>query len=180
MDDAATHARDFAIAAHGAQRYGDQPYVFHLDMVAGFLAPYGEQAQIIGYLHDVAEDTSVPLDEVRREFGELVASCVALVTDAPGATRPERKALTNAKLAKVTGDEQLALIVKAADRLANLTMSARGGTGSKLDMYRSEHREFRNAAHRPGLCEDLWRQIDAILAAGIEQQTSSPSPVSPQ
>jgi len=157
-------ARSFAIAAHGSQLYGDQPYVVHLDAVVASLADFGEQAQIIGYLHDVVEDTDVPLQTLREEFGDRVATCVALVTDEKGVNRKERKALTNAKLAAVSGENQLALIVKAADRLANLRMSARSTEGSKLDMYRHEHAAFRQAAFRPGLCDALWAEMDRIIA----------------
>jgi (p)ppGpp synthase/HD superfamily hydrolase len=167
ISDEVARARAFAIAAHGGQRYGDHPYSFHLDAVAGLLLPYGEEAQVIGYLHDVAEDTAVGLEGIREAFGEHVTDCVALVTDQPGANRAERKLKTNAKLAKVEGPLRVALIVKAADRLANLRMSAGGGTGSKLQMYRGEHPAFRQAAFRAGLCDELWREMDQILAGPL-------------
>jgi guanosine-3',5'-bis(diphosphate) 3'-pyrophosphohydrolase len=163
--DIASRARAFALTAHGEQRYGHQPYAVHLDAVAALLAPFGETAQAIGYLHDVVEDTPVPLQAVREAFGDLIADCVALVTDLPGSNRAERKTHTNAKLAKVSGDTELALIVKAADRLANLRTSARAQGDSKLDMYRREHPTFRAAAFRPGLCDALWMEMEQILAA---------------
>lgn len=168
MNDNIMKARDFAVAAHGDQKYGDQPYIKHLDAVVELLAPFGEQAQIIGYLHDVVEDTDVSLDAIRNQFGDSVAQCVALVTDEHGANRRERKAKTNAKLAKVTGDNALALIVKAADRLANLQASARGGADSKLGMYRKEHADFRQAAYRPRLCDEMWQEMESILAGDEE------------
>ena len=52
-------ARAFALAAHGDQMYGARPYSFHLDAVVRLLSPYGIEAQVIGYLHDVVEDTEV-------------------------------------------------------------------------------------------------------------------------
>jgi (p)ppGpp synthase/HD superfamily hydrolase len=154
-------ARAFAIRAHGNQRYGEHPYVYHLDAVAALLAPYGEQAVIAGYLHDVVEDTDVTLDEVARHFGQEITDAVALVTDAPGANRRERKALTHAKLAQC--DNPLALTVKAADRLANLQMSLATANQGKLEMYRKEHAAFKAAAYRAGLCEALWGEMDAII-----------------
>jgi hypothetical protein len=30
-------------------------------------------------------------------------------------------------------------------------------------MYRREHPAFREAAYRPGLCDELWREMDRIL-----------------
>jgi (p)ppGpp synthase/HD superfamily hydrolase len=166
MCEVVAHAREFAVAAHGDQRYGDQPYAVHLDEVAELLAPFGELAQVVGYLHDVVEDTAVPLDAVRAQFGERVAACVALVTDEQGANRRERKARTNAKLSAVSGEDSLALVVKAADRLANLRRSARGGSDSKLGMYRREHPAFRAATYRPGLCDELWQEMDHVLGNG--------------
>jgi (p)ppGpp synthase/HD superfamily hydrolase len=162
--DVVSRARAFAIEAHGQQRYGDQPYSVHLDAVVELLGPYTTDAQAIGYLHDVLEDTAVTADRVRQEFGELIAQCVKLVSDEPGVNRKERKTRTNAKLSKTPDELQLALVVKAADRLANLRMSARGGSDTKLDMYRREHAAFREAAFRPGLCDEFWAEMDRILS----------------
>jgi (p)ppGpp synthase/HD superfamily hydrolase len=163
MSETVRRAREFAITAHNSQMYGDRPYSFHLDMMVKLLEPFGEEAQVVGYLHDVVEDTDVRPETVRREFGEVVANCVSIVTDEPGANRRERKARTNVKLAKAAEDMKLALIVKAADRLANLQMSAQDKSGSKLEMYRREHAAFRQAAFRTGLFDGLWEEMDRIL-----------------
>jgi (p)ppGpp synthase/HD superfamily hydrolase len=56
-----SRARAFAIKAHGEQRYGDQRYSFHLEAVAELLHPFGIDAQTVGYLHDVVEDTPLTL-----------------------------------------------------------------------------------------------------------------------
>jgi guanosine-3',5'-bis(diphosphate) 3'-pyrophosphohydrolase len=40
MSESLNRARAFAVAAHGDQMYGDQPYSFHLDMVAEILAAF--------------------------------------------------------------------------------------------------------------------------------------------
>ena len=45
MLESLTRARSFAIAAHGDQTYGDEPYVFHLDAVVELLAPFGLDAR---------------------------------------------------------------------------------------------------------------------------------------
>ncbi|WP_313951877.1 HD domain-containing protein [Accumulibacter sp.] len=156
-------ARKFALAAHGKQRYGSRPYSVHLDAVVRLLYPYGIDAQVIGYLHDVVEDTEVSDDDIRNCFGQLVADCVALLTDSPGASRAERKAATYARLASVTGAVELALVVKAADRLANVRTCAFDDQRGLMQVYRSEHPTFRRAAYREGLCEPLWVELDALL-----------------
>jgi (p)ppGpp synthase/HD superfamily hydrolase len=156
-------AREFAVRAHGDQRYGERPYSVHLDAVAELAAPFGETAQVVGYLHDTVEDTAVTLDEVRERFGAAVAACVSLLTDAAGANRKERKAKTYARLAEVHGEAELALIVKAADRLANVRASVRDGNQGLLAMYRGEQAAFRAAAYRAGQCDALWNELEQLL-----------------
>lgn len=158
-----TEARTFAEQAHGAQRYGERPYLFHLDMVVSLLTPYGTDAQVIGYLHDVVEDTPTTREVIVTEFGEFIAECVALLTDEPGATRKDRKAKTYRKLSQVAGSTQLALVVKAADRLANVKSCVADGKQSLLRVYRDEHPTFRKSAYRAGLCDPLWNELDELL-----------------
>jgi len=157
-------ARAYAIEMHGAQKYGVHPYVHHLDAVVALLQPYGEQARVVGYLHDVVEDTDATVSDVQERFGDLVARCVALLTDAPGANRKERKAKTYAALARVTGDEELALVVKAADRLANVRACVADGHRALWETYQGEHPTFRAAAFRAGQCDPLWAELDRLLS----------------
>ena len=62
----------------------------------------------------------------------------------------ERKFATNSKFACVSGIDEVALIVKAADRPANLRVSMHGESSSKLVMYRLEHPAFRDASSVAG------------------------------
>jgi guanosine-3',5'-bis(diphosphate) 3'-pyrophosphohydrolase len=165
MTDAIRQARDFAIAAHGDQRYGARPYAYHLDMVAAILEPYGTQAQIVGYLHDTLEDTASTRDQIEAAFGLHVAACVAILTDEAGADRKTRKTRTYAKMAEVRGESELALIVKAADRLANVRACIADGLDRKLTMYREEHALLRAAVYRVSLCDALWDELDRALLA---------------
>ncbi len=154
-------ARQFALSAHADQQYGSHPYAYHLDAVVNLLSPFGEEAQIAGYLHDTVEDTETTLSDIAANFGVQIADCVALVTDETGHNRRERKTKTNAKLAATTNS--LALIVKAADRLANLLESSLDVSTGKLEMYRREHEAFRAAAYREGICDELWAKIDELM-----------------
>lgn len=99
------------------------PYVQHPVHVAILLLKHGfdEAVVIAGVLHDVVEDTSVTLNEVRAEFGERVAELVGAVSETKhdaGVPRPWR----------VRKEEQLATLatasldvvaLKAADALHN-------------------------------------------------------------
>lgn len=165
--------RAFALLAHGNQRYGDWPYAFHLDAVAELLKPYGQDAQSIGYLHDVVEDTVVTVDDIRERFGPLVADCVAVLTDDPGASRAERKAGTYARMATVAGPTELALVVKAADRLANVRTCVADGKSRLWEVYRKEHPTFKKAACRPGLCDPLWEELEVLLEMSPPAEVAS-------
>lgn len=173
LDPLVSHARSFALKTHGGQRYGAHPYQVHLDAVAQILAPFGVDAQIAGYLHDTLEDTAATQAEITARFGSYMAAVVALLTDEAGANRKERKAKTYAKLAAVGADLQLALLVKVGDRLANVRASVADRNEGLLEMYRGEHQAFRAAAYRPGLCSELWRELDQLLAAPLVRPKKS-------
>lgn len=172
-------AREFAVRAHGGQRYGEHPYVVHLDEVAGIALQAALDLQrdmvvvasvvTLAYLHDVLEDTNVLQDEISKKFGAPEAACAELLSDPPGKNRRERKAALHARLSALRTDDFVGcatLMVKASDRLANLRRCAglHGGDPSRslMKMYLEEAPAFRRAAYRPGLCDQVWREIDQI------------------
>lgn len=155
-------ARYFAVQAHDGQMYGTRPYSVHLDAVVDIAKSYGEVVQVIAYLHDVVEDTPVVIEQISVLFGEHIAACVAIVTDEAGATRSERKVKTHQKMANVESELYDALIVKAADRLANMRASAAGKRDDLLAMYVQEYTEFKQAVYRENLCDDIWLALDDI------------------
>ena len=158
--------RAFAIEAHGEQTYGRLPYVVHLDEVAS-LVPDDPALRAVAYLHDVLEDTSVTFATLAERFGPTIAEAVELVTDPEGESRRVRKAKLHARLAGLTlvaPAPPLALHVKVADRLANVRACVRSND-DRLHVYRLEHLEFRPATFRPGLCDPLWTELDALLRA---------------
>lgn len=156
-------ARTFALLAHGDQRYGDRPYSYHLDAVVAHLAGFGDDAKIIGYLHDVVEDTDTTHADIQLAFGDFIARCVAIVTDEAGNNRKQRKARSYAKMAGVTGEESVALVVKVADRLANIQSCVADDNRRLLAMYQNEHEVFTRSVYRPGLCEALWEQLYRLI-----------------
>mgnify|MGYP000024944606 FL=1 len=157
-------AREFAILHHGDQQYGVHPYSVHLDAVASITSAYGESAEVVAYLHDVVEDTQVSTADIESIFGSLIADCVAILTDEPGENRKERKVKTYQKMAAVTGKAELALLVKTADRLANVRACILGKNQRLLDIYKSEHKVFCQSVYREGLCEPLWVELNEIMA----------------
>ena len=145
------------------QKYGTRPYAFHLDAVADLAAAYGEDARAIAYLHDVVEDTAVSVPDIEAIFGSRIAECVSLLTDKSGADREKRKASSYAVLATLEGSGRIALVVKAADRLANVRACLQDGKFDLWERYKREHRQFRQAVYRPGLCEPLWAELERLL-----------------
>ena len=155
-------ARKFAIERHGDQKFGEYPYFMHLDEVANIAKDYGENAEIVAYLHDVIEDTKTDIREIENEFGCFIANCVSILTDESGQNRKERKMKTYLKMSKVSSDFEVALIVKAADRLANLKACIRANNDNLLNMYKSESQVFKQSVYRENICEPLWQEIEKI------------------
>lgn len=168
-------ARTFALEVHGAQLYGSRPYIVHLEAVAALVEAYGEEARAVAYLHDVVEDTSVQIEAIALAFGRRIAKCVAILTDAAGGSRKERKRKTYARMAGVSGDLEIALIVKAADRLANMRACVADGNEELLSVYRAEFSAFRDAARRESQGCDLWSEMEEICAKydGVERRRTT-------
>ncbi len=69
--------------AHRAQkRNSGEPYINHCIAVASILADLRVPPEVVaaGLLHDTVEDTNITLDDIRRDFGEVVTSLVDGVT----------------------------------------------------------------------------------------------------
>jgi len=67
-------------------------------------------------------------------------------------------------LAAVTGPNEITLVVKTADRLANVRACVADDKQSLLAVYLSEHPVFRKSAYRSGLCDPLWDELDDLLS----------------
>lgn len=144
-------ARWFAIAKHGSQLYGVQPYSYHLDDAVNELFAhvlylpalkfYDHNTIICAtYLHDVLEDTECTAEEMRTLFNEQIVELVQCVTDGPGKNRKERKAFVYGAI-RATGPAALA--VKLADRLSNAKTSGLAkGESDMLKLYRKEQPDF--------------------------------------
>lgn len=148
------HASTFAIKAHGDQKYGVLPYEAHLAEVVGILVkdfgvPHDSHLIAAGWLHDVAEDTTITVSKLREMFGSEISDVVSLVTDPDLPTRAERKAEFFKRMGSISIVHRDlvridALVVKTADRIANLRTGVREGNTRKLSMYMGEDKAFRS------------------------------------
>jgi (p)ppGpp synthase/HD superfamily hydrolase len=149
-------ARMVAEKAHGEQPYDEIfPYTKHLDDVVDVLKRFGYSGKFIvaGYLHDVIEDAGVSYNDIKSHFGIDVAEIVFCVTDELGRNRKERKEKTLPKIASNPD----AIIVKLADRIANIEH------GGKVGMYAKEHGDFKNHLYKPGHCDEMWEHLESII-----------------
>jgi (p)ppGpp synthase/HD superfamily hydrolase len=177
------HSREFAIWAHGDQKYGDEPYVVHLDAVVGVLAEFGytdDDSVAAGYLHDVLEDSKIVRYDDCGAFSHDVRMAMLFCQDAEGHNRKTRKAATYARCHRDIGLWQehggnpkdfpepmehipLAVRVKVADRIANIR-NCIANKPDLLQMYQKERDAFRDALYVPMMCEAMWAEYDRLLA----------------
>lgn len=160
-------ARDYAIKAHGFQTYGGFPYIKHLEDVSQVLirfgytedTPIGYLLQPASFLHDCLEDCGKTKEELVSLFGEKIANIVECVSDESGENRKERKAKTYAK----TASNQNAVILKLADRIANVENSLSITKKKFFEMYKKEHPDFRQYLYSPGVSDRMWAHLDGLL-----------------
>jgi (p)ppGpp synthase/HD superfamily hydrolase len=158
------NAKLIASKYHQFQTYGDsEPYFTHLEDVAKTVSKFGNVAVIIAYLHDSIEDTDIKKEFIKQEFGEYILTSIELLSDEEGENRKEKKRLVNLKLSNITDKFQETLIVKAGDRLSNIRASLKNGNHKKLKMYKKEHNDFKKAAFREGLADDIWKEVECLI-----------------
>ena len=119
-------AYEYAAARHVNQaRRSGEPYILHPLSVAHILAE--RQMDLVcletALLHDVVEDTSATVEDIRKEFGEEVARCVDGVTKLSKLdlySPEERQAESVRKMLLAMVTDIRVILVKLADRLHNL------------------------------------------------------------
>ena len=122
-------AWQLAVEKHGSQMYGDRPYSAHLHEVYMAVVRSGgsETAQIVAILHDVLEDTDCRVAEVSSVFGLEVFQAVLMLTKIDG--------LSYDNYIWAIRNNPLALEVKIADTLCNLTQSHKEGNLQRIRKY---------------------------------------------
>jgi GTP pyrophosphokinase len=186
-DDLAALDRAYRYASnlHGDQmRKSGEPYITHPLRVALILAEMQMDMVCLqtGLLHDVLEDTTATLEDLRQKFGEDVARCVDGVTKLSKisfANREDRQAESLRKMLLAMTTDIRVIIVKLADRLHNMrtlgslprekqeliaqeTIDIYAPIAHRLGMgkVRGELEDLAFKALQPDAAADLMREID--------------------
>lgn len=118
-------AYDVAAKAHeGQARQSGEPYLTHSLAVAEKLAELrlDEETIIAGLLHDVPEDTAITIEEIRKDFGDTIATLVDGITKL-GTLKyrgMERYVENLRKMFVAMAQDIRVILIKFADRLHNL------------------------------------------------------------
>ena len=125
-------AVNFAVKAHsGTERRGKGfPYIIHLMEAVEIVATITPDQELLSaaMLHDTVEDTPVTVDDLRKEFGDRVASIVEAESDVHNEGESEHESWHRRKqeaIDRITAAPMEAKIVALGDKLSNMRAIAR-------------------------------------------------------
>lgn len=154
----------FAVDAHkGTERRGKGfPYVVHVLESMAISASITNDPEILAAaaLHDTVEDTDVTIDDIRREFGDRVASLVdseSVVLDAGVSETDSWRSRKHAAIARLQSASKDAKIVAIGDKLSNMRAIAAD--------YHVQGDNLWNLFHAPGGKPDHKWHYHGILEA---------------
>ncbi len=161
-------AYEVAAQQHAGQvRKSGDPYITHPLAVATIIAELGMPHETLcaALLHDTIEDTEYTLAELRREFGDDVATLVDGVTKLDKVKYGEAaQAETVRKMVVAMSRDIRVLVIKLADRLHNMR-TLRYLPREKQEQKSREVLEiFAPLAHRLGMNTVKWELEDLAFA----------------
>ena len=186
-------AYQMAEKAHtGQKRASGEPYIIHCVAVAAILAELEVPPAIIaaGLLHDTVEDTTITLEDIRREFNDEIARLVdgvTKLTHLPRVTRGDqhyseiaeygldsddlielidnsrRKLLAQETLRKTflaMGEDIRVVLIKLADRLHNMRTLRHMPENKRIRIAQETLDIFAPLANRLGIWQIKWELED--------------------
>ena len=163
-------SRAYEVAAHwhdGQMRKSGDPYITHPLAVTTILAELGMNTDTLcaALLHDTVEDTPYTLAELRKEFGDEVATLVDGVTKLDRVKYGEAaEAETVRKMVVAMSRDIRVLLIKLADRLHNMR-TLRYLSREKQERKAREVLEiYAPLAHRLGMNTIKWELEDLAFA----------------
>ena len=161
-----THAFGFAARAHqGQQRRSGEDFIHHPFGAAKICAELrlDEQTIAAALLHDVVEDTEVPLEELRSEFGDEIAQLVDGVTKLTRVhfqSREHAQAENYRKMVVAMAQDVRVILIKLADRMHNLRTIEYLGKQKQVQKARESLEVYAPLAHRLGIHTIKWELED--------------------
>ena len=135
-------AYHFAEKAHtGQKRESGEPYFTHCCHVASILMDFNldEDTICAGLLHDTVEDTSITLEDLKREFNKEIAHMVQGVTkisDLKFSSTDEETVENWRKMLIAVAEDVRVILIKLADRTHNMrTMDVMPPEKQKFKAY---------------------------------------------
>jgi len=117
----------FANEAHrDMYRNSGEPYIIHPINVARIVNQeigLGAKSVAAALLHDVVEDTDIPLEEITKQFGPKIANLIDGLTKISGTYNKETNSLQAENFRKMLmtlSDDFRVILIKIADRLHNM------------------------------------------------------------
>lgn len=150
-------AFDFAQEAHsGQKRKSGEDYFIHPVEVAHILATHNmdEESIVAGLLHDVVEDTKIPLTEISQKFGNDVAEIVDGLTKLSGISfqsKDVRKSESFRKMLLAMSKDIRVIIIKLVDRLHNMRTLEHMKESSQQAIAQETIDIYAPLAHRLGI-----------------------------
>jgi len=161
----------FACEHHADQRrQSGEDFIFHPVGVAKICAGLRLDTETLcaALLHDTVEDTSASLDEVRKRFGDEIATLVDGVTKLTGITftsRDEAQAENYRKMMVAMATDIRVILIKLADRLHNMRTIGAMPKQKQIEKAKETLEIYAPIAHRLGIHAMKWELEDLAFAA---------------